>query len=577
MKTRITIFLLAFAFSATSENKTDSIIPNNLVSRYDIVIDEIMADPTPSAGLPDCEWIEIRNKTLNEINLQNWRIGKASAISGAMRAFVLKPDSCVILCSSGSVAEMSVYGEVIAVTSFPSLTNSGDLLSLLAPDGRTIHGLNYSDEWYNSEYKKLGGWSLEMIDLNSPCSGSENWKASNADIGGSPGKLNSVDAFNIDIVYPKLMRSFAIDSLHLMLYFNEPLDSLLAADPSHYSINEEIGNPVIANPIPPLYDKVLLLLNTPLRRNKIYTVTVNGVADCLLNEIGTYNSTRTGLYEPVDSFDVVINEILFNPKPDGIDYVELYNRSKHMLNLKKCSIANLNSLGQIDNITPLCSEDFLLFPDDYIVFTESPSITKRDFLVKNPDNIIKLSSLPSMNDDEGHVIILNDQGKIIDQVNYKDDWHFKLIQDAEGIALERINQHAPSQNEQNWHSASSSTGYGTPTYKNTQSKTGENYNGTITVEPSTISPNNDGVNDVLSVHYQFLDPGNVANIIIYDALGVAVAKPVHNKLCGTEGTFFWHGLDDNNNKLYPGIYILCFDIFNIQGKKKQFKKTIVVR
>lgn len=362
-----------------------------------------------------------------------------------------------------------------------------------------------------------------------------------------------------------------------MLYFNEPLDSFLAAEPSHYSINEGIGNPVLAKPVSPLYYKVLLLLNTPLSRNKIYTVTVNGVADCLLNQIGSYNTIRTGLYEPADSFDVVINEILFNPKPDGIDYVELYNRGNHMLNLKKCSIANLNSLGQIDNITPLCSEDFILFPDDYIVLTESPSITKRDFLVKNPDNLIKLGSLPSMNDDEGHVIILNEQGKIIDQVNYKDDWHFKLIQDAEGIALERINQHAPSQNEQNWHSASSNAGYGTPTYKNTQSNSGETYNATISVEPTIISPNNDGVNDVLSVHYQFQDQGNVANVIIYDALGVALAKPVQNKLCGTEGTFFWHGLDDNNNRLYPGIYILCFDIFNIQGKKKQFKKTIVVR
>jgi hypothetical protein len=416
-----------------------------------------------------------------------------------------------------------------------------------------------------------------MIDLNNPCSGSENWTASTADIGGSPGKLNSVDAFNIDIVYPKLMRSFAIDSMHLVLYFNEPLDSPLAADLSHYNINEGIGNPASANPIAPLYEKVLLLLNNPLSRNKVYTVTVDGVGDCLLNQIGSYNKVRTGLYEPVDSFDIVINEILFNPKPDGVDYVELYNRSKHIINLKKCSIANLNTLGQVDNITPLCSEDFLLFPDDYIVFTESQSITKRDFFVKNSDNLIKLSSLPSMNDDEGHLIILNDQGKTVDQVNYKDDWHFKLIHDAEGIALERINVNGPSQSEQNWHSASSSAGYGTPTYKNTQSNSEVNSSGTITIDPNTISPNNDGVNDVLSIHYQFQDPGNVANVIIYDALGVAVAKPVHNKLCGTDGTFFWQGLDDNNNRLYPGIYILCFDAFNIQGKKRQFKKTIVVR
>ena len=48
-----------------------------VANRYDIVIDELMADPAPVTGLPNNEWIELRNTSLSAINLSGWRIGDA--------------------------------------------------------------------------------------------------------------------------------------------------------------------------------------------------------------------------------------------------------------------------------------------------------------------------------------------------------------------------------------------------------------------------------------------------------------------------------------------------------------------
>src|SRR5205823_11968605 len=113
------------------------------------------------------------------------------------------PDSFVIVCTGSAVAAMSPFGTTISVTSFPSLDNDRDELFLRAANGLTIHAVAYSSSWYQNELKKDGGWTLEMIDLKSPCAGSSNWKASVDPQGGTPGKKNSIDGVNDDQAAPK--------------------------------------------------------------------------------------------------------------------------------------------------------------------------------------------------------------------------------------------------------------------------------------------------------------------------------------------------------------------------------------
>jgi hypothetical protein len=535
-----------------------------------------MADPSPAFGLPEVEWIELRNVSNHDINLMGCRIAKPAGKSGPIPLFILQPDSSILICSSGSFATLNNIATTKSVTSFPSLSNVGDLLFLLSPEGKTIHAVEYSDNWYQNELKKQGGWSLEMIDLNTPCLGSENWTASTSSIGGSPGKINSVDALNPDEILPKLLRAFAIDSLHIRLKFNEPLDSIAASIPLHYSINDGIGRAVFANPIPPLFSQVDITLPSPISKNKMYELKAEGIKDCIGNEIGTSNMVRIGLTEQADSFDVVVNEVLFNPKSDGVDYVELYNRSNKIINIKNLFMANLNAQNEIDNINSITTENVLFFPKDYILITTNAAVVKRGYFTKNPEGIIQVDAFPSFNDDEGNVLILNAQGKILDHLKYNDDWHFKLIENTEGISLERINYNQKTQDENNWHSASASVGYGTPGYKNSQSITGESLNQDISIHPEMISPNNDGFDDVASIQYAFSEPGNVASIIIFDASGRKIKTLQRSVICGISGSFMWNGLDDQNKKLPSGMYVVYFEVFNLKGVVRKFKKVVIV-
>ena len=546
-----------------------------VANRYDIVIDELMADPTPQVGLPNNEWVELRNVSAVAINLQGFRISDASGPSGVMPSYILKPDSFVIVCTGSAVAAMSAFGPTISVTSFPSLDNNGDQLSLISPQGKVIHAVNYSLAWYNNELKKDGGWTLEMIDTKNPCSGSSNWKASDDLKGGTPGKKNSVDAVNSDKTTPKLLRAFAIDNLNITLVFDEPLDSAKGATAASYSISDGIGVPQAAVSVSPVYDRVNLKLNTAIAVNKVYTVTATGITDCAGNAIGSKNTARFGLSSVADSLDVVINEILFNPKPGGLDYVEIYNRSQKIIDAKQLYIANRNSTNVVSSLQQLTTESVLLFPGDFLLLTEDPQIVMQQYVTINPDAFMQVASLPSYSDDKGNVVLLNAQGKIVDEVAYSDKWHFALISNTEGVSLERIDYNGPSA-KANFHSAATSVGYGTPGYKNSQFRIDQQAQGDITVAPEVFSPDNDGIDDFAVISYSFPSQGYITNITIFDASGHAVRFLQKNALSGVKGNYIWDGLGDKQQKLPQGIYIVYTEIFNTAGKKKAFKNTIVL-
>ncbi len=546
--------------------------------RFDVVIDEIMADPTPVVQLPNAEYIELKNTSTQNINLQGWRIGNLTSISGVMPSFILQPDSFVVVTGTSSAPLFNGYGSVIGLTSFPSLDNTGTTLSLFSKDNTTIHAVEYSSEWYQNAVKINGGWSLEMVDTKNPCAGSNNWKASIDMRGGTPGTKNSVDGSNKDVMAPALIKAVASNSLNVLVTFDEPVDSAKAALATNYSISDGINKPISAVPVGPLFKQVMLLLSNLVSPGKIYTLTVNGITDCSGNTINAMNTARLGLASTIDTMALVINEILFNPAPTSVDFVEIYNRSNKIFDLKDVYITNRASgTGQLGTLKQLTADSRLIFPGDYYVISENDALVKLAYVAKNPDNFINLSPMLSYPDNSGFVVILNAQGAIVDELAYDAKWHFAILDNKEGISLERIDYNKPTQNKENWHSAASTAGYGTPSYQNSQFRADAAAQGEITLSPAKVfSPDNDGTDDFLTVHYTMAELGFVANITIFDAAGRPVKNLAKNATLGLKGSFRWDGLDDKMNKLPIGTYIVFTEVFNLNGKKKAFKNAVVL-
>ena len=235
MKTKELIFSLIFIhfilFSGLSMAGS--------IKAFDVVINEIMADPTPVVGLPAYEYIEIYNRTSQSIDLNGWYITIGTRTKQLSNVSI-DPQSYLLISDTASAKYFSAYGKVYALTSL-SINNIGTNIILTNSQKQVISVVSFTDSWYQNEYKKEGGWSLEQIDPFNPCAGQDNWKASMDKSGGTPGRKNSVYALNPDSTIPDIDRVSVIDSSTIKLFFTEALDSTSLLNISNYYIDNSIG------------------------------------------------------------------------------------------------------------------------------------------------------------------------------------------------------------------------------------------------------------------------------------------------------------------------------------------------
>lgn len=546
---------------------------------YDIVINEIMADPTPEVSLPPHEFIELYNTTDFAVHLSGWIFQHVTTQRELPDVSIL-PNGFLIIGTEEAISDFSHYGPVAGIPglSASALTNAGTTLTLYDLDRTIVHSVNYSDQWYQGSSKKEGGWSLEMIDPFNPCGEAGNWIASKDLRGGTPGKENSVRADNPDLEPPWLDRARISNVNTVTVFFSEKMDQQSIANPGNYAVNQEMGSPLYALPNEPHFDAVNLVFPYLFNEGSMYELSVGGhLSDCAGNPIETGRTLRFAFSEYAEMNDLVINEILFNPPAGGVEYVEIYNRSQKVIDLKDIRLATqdtlLDQLRYIREVSPL---GYLIFPEDYLVLTTSPELVKKHFMTTNPRGFVQMASLPQPGNISGIVVLCDPNEVILDRLVYHEDMHFPLLNTVKGVALERIDFNRPSEDHTNWHSASSSVGYGTPGYRNSQFMKPLAGEEPFRISPDIFSPDNDGYNDLLNISYDFSEPGHVGTIIIYDANGRLIRRLVQNHLLGRNGTFNWNGITDNNEKAPIGYYLLLIEVFDLNGKIKQYKKTAVL-
>ncbi len=518
----------------------------------DVIITEVFPDPSPSVGLPSVEFIEIFNTSEKIFNLSDWKIEDASS-DGTIQEGWLLPNSYGVITAT---ANIDSFQSAYPVTSFPSLNNAGDSLKLYSINGLLLDEVNYTDNWYQDESKASGGYTIERINLIDPCSDALNWSASNAIDGGSPGIQNSIFDNTEDIEPPQLINTLALNPNYLQVEFNEGIDST--------SITDLVFNSVPTLSIASTYiesayaNGLIFSFNETLTPSQSYSFALTNVKDCWLNPASL--SGTFALPELAIPGDLVVNEILSNPYTGGEDWIELYNNSSKFIDLYQWQFGNYqdDTLSNFETI----SFHYVVPPSSYVVIGDDPLFAIENY-PNNNSTVFLQNDLPSYANDSGSVVLL--QGfDVMDQVSYNDDWHLSVIDDLDGVSLERIDPNGNSNDPFNWHSAAQDIGFGTPGIKNSQFIAAI-YSGDFTFTNPTFSPDNDGYEDVLQVNYSLEKEGLLGHVQIFDNMGRPIKDLFKNQLLGSTGTFTWDGINSEEQKSPIGTYVMVFEAFSTDG------------
>ncbi|MRR20800.1 hypothetical protein EG827_11500, partial [bacterium] len=531
-----------------------------------LVFTEIMADPSPSYGLPEKEYLEITNRTGESLFT-----GGIMLICGPDTAYLaaeaVGPGESVILCSTGNRTAFLPFGRVMAIKSFPSLNNEGEVIALRDGCGRLIHAVSYTPEFLGSGPKSDGGWSAEHTDMSNPFNEPDAWSPSSDPSGGTPGRANSSSAETIDSSCPQVIAVWPESALRVAVLFNETV--MIASDAKWLADGRETFP---ALPGDPADRKVIVPLQEEIRSGAIITLLIPSSVTDFAGNASCLTELMTGMASDPVPGDILFNELMPDPVEGCSEYFELYNSSGKVIDLSGLSAANSYSAAA-SSITSVPRQ---LLPGGYVALTTGRMSLLDHFPCAAPQAVFEAERMPALYDDSG-MLLLYDRGlNVIDRVDYNATMHLLFLSGTEGVALEKASPTLPSEVAGNWHSASETCGWGTPGAANSVTVTPAEGEGGLTLSSSRVSPDGDGFEDIVSVGVFPGGEGNVISVTIFNDRGYAVRRLAERQAAGAGAQFIWDGTSDSGAPLTAGLYMIMAESFNAAGSSRRWKEVCAV-
>jgi hypothetical protein len=430
----------------TSNNYIYSIVEPGAVPSS-IVINEIMYSPL--GGEP--EWIELFNRSNDRILIKDWSISDVITTPQSDKikdSVFVEPKNYLVLSSDSSIYNyhLSIPSQFIKMP-LPSFNNTGDGVVLKDSRKLIIDSVLFAADWGGQN-----GVSLERISHSTLSNLKTNW-GSSADIeGSSPGRINSITQKEFDPAVARISFTPAYplpgDNITVsaviknhgtknsenvsasFLFKTGSTDSLLGMRSGLFILSKDSITVTAPSQIITLNDSAVVTV-------KIYSET---------DEDTSNNYLQKKLHTGVKQKSLVINEIMFDPKVNEPEWIEIYNPGTETVNLKNWIIADI--------ITPsegiLSVDNKLIPPGEFVVVAKDS--TFRNFYPDDDIDVI-YAGLGILGNTGDGVILKDFRGAVIDSVFYTSGWDSR-----KGYSIERMGANVSSCDSTNWFVSLSSSG-----------------------------------------------------------------------------------------------------------------------
>ncbi len=451
-------------------NEDENLNNNKLMKRFtvyppannynDIVINEIMYAPLS----PEPEWIELYNRTDQTINLKRWKFSDAaSTVTITTQDVFVQPNNFIVLTADSSILNFYDVPVQILRLSLPALNNTGDNVVIKDSLGVIIDSLTYLPSWGgNTE-----GRSLERFSVDDQSTVSTNWASSISQFKATPGKINSITPKVNDLTISKFSPTLPYSIIGNDIELKALVKNIGLNNSANFNL--KFYKDVNADSIPePLELLVSLAQNGIMAGDSLEILySTNQFDEGINNFIAHIEDTIdddtsnniaftkvTGVQINEIRGDIVINEIMYAPISPEPEWIEIFNRSDKIIDLKNYKIADNN-----DTVVVI-TQSILLNPTEYYVIASDSSI--RNFY--NIPSGITFKTLPALNNTGDKIILIDSLNRTIDSLEYLPAWG-----GSNGNSLERIDVELSSIDSSNW-KTSTSIFKATPGYINSVTK-----------------------------------------------------------------------------------------------------------
>ena len=413
------------------ENDRDSCLFAVGYPENSIVINEIMY--TPETG--ETEWFELFNPSSFPVDLNKWSYRDANGkwrILSAQPLFIA-PEEFIIVAAKQDFLQAypDFSGRLVVPDEFPVINNSSDSLFLCDAIGHSVEQIYFEQSWGGAT-----GITIERKDPNFPALGENNWGGSISTSGATPGAINSILKYQLDLsiipgsfvfvdstVSLVFSAGFQIEiknsgseesksfSLELFNDWNE--DSRAAPSELVWSIHS----------VPPLLPDSTIILDGEMFSERSGKCSYIAMVAMSGDEQIADNVAHTNLLVAYPVRSLVLNEFLAYPTPEQTEFVEFVNVGNTDIKLYKWSLSNKRSTVTLKENTTLSSGEYLVLVKDSIYF---------DYFSPTDAVIVVPTKWPGLNNTTDKVILKDLTGTTIDSLVYDDSWGLK-----QGVSLEK--------------------------------------------------------------------------------------------------------------------------------------------